>query len=724
MKPSFLNKLFKRNEPKAFAGKPDGNWDSLGTIPFGALHTMRHFANDNYENGYSAIQFIAKRFMKIRPYAIDNNGKPLDNQNVINVLSRPEQNMSGVQFRKTLAVMSLVHNKVYVLVWERRGLEAIPATENIREDNVAGFTILEGVQEEVFDGQIQYRVMWGNEQRVFTKQQVMSFYDVNPSDLGRGYSPARAAKRWTRIDDYIADYQTGFFENGAVPAGMFIITAPTQKDYNDIVDNMEQHHKGAGKNNNVMYSYQAIDPSTGKPTQASVTWVPFNVDNKNLDLKTLFEQANSKIDSVYAVSAFLRGADDSAPNRSVAQTIERGFVENVLEPFVIEFWARFQHELNRITGGLGYGISYHVEIPNISEDEESEARTRTLNVSALTTLTTFGYTLDSSIDALGLPNNWKLLKVGTSAVTKIENDKEDVDDGGEVETAPDNPQIKAQVCSHDHIDPKAPKALTEDEQLFNAAELEVPARQLLEAQIDRAIANLPQDGVEASVKAQDGEYGEPTEDDEQKFLDAMMVIIASILLVRGIQQWEDGKLLLTGAGFSTAGLPAYSPTTDALARYRAYLKTVFDSYSKDTTEAIRSVLLRSRTEVMTRAETEGLLRGLMQTEEWRVKRIGVSEANKSGTTASVEAMIKIADETGADIEKSMRTNSANPCKFCIARENVWFKIGEIMVPMGGTVTAADGSVFVNNWYDNGSGDLHASGQCTPQFRIVVNGVPQ
>lgn len=716
MKPSFLNKLFKRNEPKAFVGQPDGNWDSLGTIPFGALHTMKHYGNDNYENGYSAIQFIAKRFMKIRPYAIDNNGKPLDNQNVINVLSRPEQNMSGVQFRKTLAVMSLVHNKVYVLVWERRGREAIPATENIREDTIAGFTILEGVQEEVFDGKIQYRVMWGNEQRVFTKQQVMSFYDVNPSDLGRGYSPAKAAKRWTRIDDYIADYQTGFFENGAVPAGMFIITAPTQKDYNDIVDNMEQHHKGAGKNNNVMYSYQAIDPSTGKPTQASVTWVPFNVDNKNLDLKTLFEQANSKIDAAYGVSAFLRGADDSAPNRSVAQTIERGFVENVLEPFVIEFWARFQHELNRITGGLGYGIAYNVEIPNISEDEESEARTRTLNVSALTTLTTFGYTLDSAIDALQLPNNWKLLKQGTSAVTKIKNDKEDVDDGGEVEAAPDNPQIKAQACEHDH--PKAPKALTEDEQLFNAAELEVPARELLEAQIDRAIANLPQDGVEASVKAQDGEYGEPTDDDEQKFLDDMMVIIASILLVRGIQQWEDGKLLLTGAGFSTAGLPAYSPTTDALGRYRAYLKTVFDSYSKDTTEAIRAVLLRSRTEVMTRAETEGLLRGLMQTDEWRVKRIGVSEANKSGSQASVEAMRKIAEDTGATVEKTLQSSTGSPCKFCQTLIGVWKPVDDLIVKKGATLTAEDGSIFVNNWDNNEGHDPHANGKCTPIYRVV------
>lgn len=721
MKQNFLSRLFNRPEPKAFVGERDGSWDSLQTIPFGALATMKHYGNDSYENGYSPIQFIAKRFMKIRPFAIDNNGKPLDNQNVINVLSRPSQEMSGVQFRKSLAVMSLVHNKIYVLVWEKRGLQIpVPATDNIREENIAGFTILEGVQEEVFDGKLQYRVGWGGEQRVFTTGQVMSFYDVNPFDLGRGYSPMQSVRKWIRIEDYIADYEAGLFENGAIPAGMFIITAPTETDYKDIVKNMKKHHKGAGKNNNVMYSYQSLDPSTGKPTQATVTWVPFNTDNRNLDLKTLFEQANSKVDAAFGVSAFLRGADDSAPNRSVAQTIERGFVENTLEPFVIEFWARFQHELNRITGGLGYGISYHVEIPNISEDEESEARTRTLNVSALTTLTTFGYTLDSSIDALGLPNNWKKLKVGTSAVTKIDNDKPDVDDGGEVETAPDNPQIKAQACSHDHTDPKAPKALTEAEQLFNAAELEVPARDLLQAQIDRAIANLPQDGVEASVKALDGEDGEPTEAMKLLFLDEMMVLISSIMLVRGIQQWEDGKLLLTGAGISTAGLPQYNVTTDALARYRAYLETVFDSYTKDTTEAIRATLLRSRTDVLTRAQTEAQLRGLMNTDEWRVKRIGVSEANKSGSTAGVESMRKIAEETGADVEKTMQSNSGSPCQFCATRLNVWFKVDEVMVPLGETITGINGGTFVNNWDNNDSHDLHANGRCVPIYRVVAS----
>lgn len=90
--------------------------------------------------------------------------------------------------------------------------------------------------------------------------------------------------------------------------------------------------------------------------------------------------------------------------------------------------------------GLGYGISYKLEIPNIAEDEESKARADTLRVTALTTLTTFGYSLDSAITALELPNNWRTLEQGVKAPV-ITNDKPEVDEGGEVEESP-------KACAH------------------------------------------------------------------------------------------------------------------------------------------------------------------------------------------------------------------------------------------------------------------------------------
>ncbi len=88
---------------------------------------------------------------------------------------------------------------------------------------------------------------------------------------------------------------------------MFIITAPTPTEYEDIVRGIKARHQGADKNNNVIFSHAPLDPSTNKPVQASITWVPFNVTNKDLELGVLFDNTNKKIDSSFAVPAVMRG---------------------------------------------------------------------------------------------------------------------------------------------------------------------------------------------------------------------------------------------------------------------------------------------------------------------------------------------------------------------------------------------------------------------------------
>jgi hypothetical protein len=106
--------------------------------------TIEHYANDKYENGYSSIRAIANRYMTLRPFAIDANGKPLEvPPNVISCLARPNEDMSGVDFRDALAVMTLVHDNVYILVHERYGRGTRPAREGVRENQIAGFTFLE-----------------------------------------------------------------------------------------------------------------------------------------------------------------------------------------------------------------------------------------------------------------------------------------------------------------------------------------------------------------------------------------------------------------------------------------------------------------------------------------------------------------------------------------------------------------------------------------------------
>lgn len=703
MRENLFTRLFRRDSHEIKSEWNNNNLPigSLQDVPFFDLRTLAHYNNDSYENGYPDIRAIANRFFTIKPYAIDANGKPLDKTpNALNCLARPNQQTSGVDFRDQLAVMTLVHDKVYILVWEKKGTNVFPATTKVREDSVAGYTFLEDVQEENIDGKLQYRVYVGNKQYIFYPYQVMSFYDVNPGNISSGYSPSRSARRWTRIDDYIADYQTGFFKNGAIPAGQFIVTAPTKTDYEDIVRNMQRAHRGAGKNNNVMYSWSQLDPITNKPTQSSVTWVPFNVTNKDMSLNDIFNQSNKKISAAFGVPAFIKG-DAEAPNFATAQVIERSFVENKIRPFAIKKWARFQHELNRITGGLGYGITFDLPTPNIADENESKARTNGLNVTALTTLVTFGFTLDSSIDALGLPNNWKQLKQGSSMSTTINNDKPEVDEGSEVEQSP--PGLSGGAVS---TNPKVNNLSTID-QAYYQAQFEIAATNLMNKQIDDAIAGLDNENALATS-------------DEDDWLAEMMKIVSAILLTEGILQWEQGKLLIIANGIE-APSTAYSITTDALTRYRKYLKTVYSSYTEDTSNTIRGVLEKSFAEQWTRQQTENTLRNIVTTDAWRIKRIGSSETNRSSAMGSVESMIKLQDETDATIEKTMKSKSGNPCIYCTQFIDKWIPVDSIMIKKGENVVADDGSIFVNNWDNNIGHDIHANGQCYPIYRVATNG---
>lgn len=660
--------------------------------------TYNHFANDKYENGYSSIRAIANRYMTLRPYAIDDNGEPLaEPPNVIQCLARPNQDMSGIDFRDALAVMTMVHDNVYVLVHEKFGRTTRPARENIREDQIAGFTFLENVLEVSIDGKIQYEVYTAGAKEIYYPYQVIDLHDVNPKNLSKGYSPSRAARRWTRIDDYIADYQSGFFENGAVPAGQFIITAPTPQEYKDIVANLKKKHKGASKNNNVTYTYAPLDPTTGKPGQAAITWVPFNTTNKDLALKDIFEQANKKIDSVYGVSAFIRSIDE-APNFATAQVIERNFVENTVRPFAIKKWGRFQHELNRITNGLGYGIAFKLETPHIAEEQKSIAETNLVVWNTIKDMIAAGFTYDSAVKTLNLPPNWSLLQVGETKGVTINNPKPEVDEGDGVDGSP-----TAKLGGSKRTNPKA--ELTDQEQIEQAA------RKYMQSQVDNAVAEYDA-SVSNSIKMQ-----EPTEEELDAFIVAMMAIVSGILLTYGKEGYAEGALI---ADLSVGQLNGYVLTETTENAYRAYLRQVGTSYGADTAESIRKTLLEANQNGLNRIETEKALKSIMDTDEWRVKRLGRTELNNSQNVGKLEGMKSMATEAGGRWEKTIDHSGGNICPLCASQEGVWTELDIPLWGLGDTIATVNDKgeqvIYVNDWQDNQASDYHPNGTGVLTFR--------
>lgn len=363
----------------------------------------------SYDNSFSNITRIAESFAEVMPYAIDSKGKKLAKQpKLINALYNPNAEMSGPDFFETLITLMLVHPIVYILCWHYEGKE-LKSGGPITRDNIAGFTFLQGLSVSRVGGVTTY--MDGT--HTWTTDDVIALsLNVNPYQIGAGYSPTQAIKKWATVDDYIAEYQAGTFRNGAIPAGEMIITAPTVEAYNETVDQLQAHHRGAQNANNIIYSHRPTSSIDGKPMTAGVEWVPFAQSNKDMTLDAIFDQANKKIDMAFGVPEEVKGYLQNS-NYASAEVADYVFSLRVVRPKLTKVWSKFTHEMSRIThGNLGFSISFDYEVPVLTDSRKVQAETLNLMLER-------GFTIESAVEALQLPRSF--LKLASSATDAEEN---------------------------------------------------------------------------------------------------------------------------------------------------------------------------------------------------------------------------------------------------------------------------------------------------------------
>ena len=657
-----------------------------------------YYKSNDYENAYPSISKIVNRFMLVAPYAIDKTKKRVDNAVAVEKLYHANQQMSSVDFREALAVMYLVHPRTHILVWRLENGEAKPGGQ-ITPDNIAGYTFLENAVETTIAGKTTYTVN-GNQ---WSDSEVVTLKGMFPYNLARGYSSTEAAKRWSRIDDYIADYQQGFFKNGAIPSGQFIITAPTAKEYKDIVEMMQARHRGAGKNNNVTYAHRPVDPNSGKPAEAQIEWIPFNVDNKNLDLKSIFDQVNQKIDSAFGVPASIRGVGENN-NFATAQQDDRNFVQNIIDPLTLKIWTRFMHELNRITGGLGYAITYDLEIPSVSEDEKIKAeRSKTL-VDTVINAVGAGFTAESVISAIEAPESFQHL-IGNYTPPEKKEDL-DVDTEGDVEDSPIQP-TSTDILTREAAKSKNPKVkqLTPEQEAITQQQLYDISKRFMESQVDRAVQD---------IKA----VGDPTEEEIDTFVRDALIVIGALLLAQGMIEQTTQVALLQASGVPTNTVTTFRLSNIQITRYRSYLTNVAQSYSNDTAQAIRAVLDKATVEQLPAQTIRSELRNIVKLDDYRAVRLARTETVRAGGNASLLSMEQIQAETGAEIQKIWNVNASDPCPYCASLDGTTVGLREAFVPVGGIIEGTDGSIMINDFVSMEIANGHPNCRCSLNYKVV------
>ena len=658
--------------------------------PYGLYN---HFNSDEYASSYPNVRPITNEIMGIMPYAIDGNGKPVPHA-ALDALYHPNKKDSLPMFMEKVGVSVLALPYTYLLVWRKEGGVAKPGGEyGFKGQNIGGFTFLERPAITYRDGKIYYTIG----AQVFTEDEVIAIPGgAHPDRLYEGYSPAMSACKWATLDGYIGDFQNGFFENNAIPAGVFKVAAPTTQEYNDMVDLLKERHRGAGNNNNVSYTHAPID-SQGKTAPAQIEWIPFAQSNKEIDFEPLLKHVDNRLSEAYGVSSIIKGVDSNA-KYSNAEVSEAGFAKRAVKPLALRIYSQITHELNRITGGLGVSITFKYEIPAVSDAELVKAKTKREEVTTLKQLLDMGYSLDSAVDALQISLAYKNLVIGEGAAV-IDNDKPEVDEGNEVDNSPDPTKI-------DGVTPlNNAKAQLSDED-----KLERAAKDLMEAQIDRAVDELKD--TQAAI--------EPTENELDTFIIAMMAVISAILIANGESEYAAGVI---AAGLRLDDLQGFTFTTEADDAYRAYLRRVGNSYGNDTAESIRKVLAEASEQGLTRKETEAALKNILNTDDYRVKRLARTELNNSQNIGKLEGMKSLAAETDTSWEKTIDHSGVAPCPLCQSQEGVWTAINEPLWALDTTISALNENgeqiIYVNNWQTNEGNDYHPNGRGTLVFRSIT-----
>ena len=610
---------------------------------YGVNDTMNFYRFGSYDNTFPNISRISEAMAEVMPYAVGADGMKLETQpRLISYLYNPNKQMSGVEFFETMAVMALVYPKIYILCWSEKGGRAIPGG-NITADNIAGFTFLENpkVEYDKTTGRKQYitRTL-GNEQRYDESEVIEISLGVNPYSILDGYSPSMASKKWSNTDDYIADYQGGFFENGAIPAGQFIITAKSVEDFNEIVAEMQAKHRGAHANNNVQYVHKPIDTLTGVAMNAQIEWVPFQQPNNQLALKDIFEQANKKIDMAFGVPQEVKGYLSNSNYASVA-VADYVFARRVVYPKLVKIWSKFTHEMNRITGGLGFAISFDYEIPVLEETRKSQ-------VTNLLAVLNGGFTLESAVNALQLPKSFlNLTREGETAPEEERQDIVDIDikeDADQVQTSKKSVEVKKKIVQEN------PK-------------------------IYKVVEDYTREQVEAAQNEQHF--------DEKKhsalFKTALLLAILELLDEKGTEQYAVGKERLETAGYDTESTSQFYVPENLERAYGDYLADVALSYTEDTNDAIKNVLEQAEFEMWGIEQIKEALGDIMNTNKWRIERLARTETHRAEQLGNLQAMRQLSAETGAKIWKIWHVNPMTPdhCETCLALDGQRLPLGDV-----------------------------------------------
>lgn len=643
----------------------------------------------DYENLFAQVRPLINEMKTVFPYGVTDRGTklPIAKTPELAWLKNPNDDMGWAEFADVMFATWLTEDELDIHVWRTK------------TGKVEAYTIIPPECRIYLGyGRWEWQVLTTEGIRILEEDEVMRLrFSRSPRNIQKGVSPASASRVWAQIDDLIAQYQRAYFENGAIPATITFITASSKEKYESTRRELEHKLKGARNHNKTVFAWRQFDNDTGQSVdQVEVKTIQGN--NSTLAIKEIVDIVNDRLNKAVGVSNFILG-DDSSAKYDNAELSDHQFTKRRVYPALISFWNQFQHELERILGnGLGYGISFDLEIPELTERAKAKAEIGRIRSEALENLISAGASASAAVEALGLPDSWLAAANGMYSKSLM----------GEL-NAPIN------------IDYKKPKAIEATVDKNEAADVSLKDfNGGHKCTCNHTLDELPEMTAEEK-KLYDLliELAKAVMDKGQKFVDIDKVIEKMVEILeedalRGEKEGADALALLAEEDIAneilnTVSKGEYYVSESLKERIRNRAEQLAKGFSDHTQYVVEETLAGS--ESLTANEIKRKLQEVMP--KTRAELIARNETLYAIRSGRLEQDESLAEKYGLNIELIWRTSQDNKvCPICAAMAGSTVKLGKAF---DDTVTTDDGEVISwehTSWNDNGRiPDAHVNCRC-------------
>lgn len=213
----------------------------------------------------------------------------------------------------------------------------------------------------------------------------------NPDDIYRGMGPVQSILIDLDSTRYSAEWNRNFFLNSAEPGG--VIEVPNRLDdgvWREMVERWREQHQG------VVNAHRVAVIEAGK-------WVNRTFSMRDMQFVQLREVAASTIREAFGFPKFASG-DPGDVNRATAEAQSVWFAKRLTVPRLSRWKGMLNNDLLPLFGAAGQNLEFDYESP-VAEDEEQENAERGSKATAAKTYIDAGFTAESVVEALELPDS-------------------------------------------------------------------------------------------------------------------------------------------------------------------------------------------------------------------------------------------------------------------------------------------------------------------------------